>query len=45
MVIKGVTEVLLGSIPMEDLDVVIDPKRQRLVVNPESPYIATKILK
>ena len=45
VVIKGVTEVLLGSIPMEDLDVVIDPKRQRLIVNPESPYIATKILK
>ena len=45
VVIKGVTEVLLGSIPMEDLDVVIDPKRQRLIVNPESPHIATKILK
>lgn len=45
VILKGVTEVLLGTIPMEDLDVVIDPKRQRLVVNPESPYIATKILK
>ena len=45
VILKAVTEVLLGSIPMEDLDVVIDPKQQRLVVNPESPYIATKYLK
>ena len=38
-------DVELGSIPMEDLDVVIDPKQQRLIVNPESPYIARKHLK
>ena len=44
-VLPGDVEVLLGSIPMEDMDVVIDPKRQRLIVNPESPYIATKHLK
>jgi clan AA aspartic protease len=44
-VLPGDVEVLLGSIPMEDLDVVVDPKRQRLVVNPESPYIARKHLK
>jgi clan AA aspartic protease len=44
-VLPGDVEVLLGSIPMEDLDVVVDPKRQRLVVNPESPYIARKRLK
>ncbi|HXI25955.1 MAG TPA: aspartyl protease family protein [Pyrinomonadaceae bacterium] len=44
-VLPGDVEVLLGSIPMEDMDVVIDPKRQRLMVNPESPYIATKHLK
>ena len=44
-VLPGDIEVLLGSIPMEDMDVVIDPKRQRLMVNPESPYIATKPLK
>ncbi|MBF0344272.1 MAG: clan AA aspartic protease [Nitrospirae bacterium] len=30
-------EVLLGAIPMEDLDVVVDLKAQRLVVNPENP--------
>ena len=44
-VLPGNAEVLLGSIPMEDLDVVIDPKQQRLIVNPESPYIARKHLK
>ena len=44
-VLPGDIEVLLGSIPMEDMDVVIDPKRQCLMVNPESPYIATKPLK
>lgn len=45
VVLPGTAEVLLGSIPLEDLDVVIDPKQQRLIVNPESPYIATKYLK
>ena len=45
VVLPGADEVLLGSIPLEDLDVVIDPREQRLIVNPESPYIATKHLK
>jgi clan AA aspartic protease len=45
VVLPGASEVLLGSIPLEDLDVVIDPKRRRLVVNPESPDIAMKPLK
>ena len=45
VVLAGTGEVLLGSIPLEDLDVVIDPRQQRLIVNPESPYIATKHLK
>jgi hypothetical protein len=35
----------VGSIPLEDLDVVIDPKQQRLMVNPRSPDIATKYAK
>jgi clan AA aspartic protease len=33
-------EVLLGAIPMEDLDVVIHPATRTLRVNPESPNIA-----
>jgi clan AA aspartic protease len=45
MVLPGNSEVLLGAIPMEDMDVLIDPKRQRLIVNPEHPYVATKHLK
>ena len=45
VVLPGATEVLLGSIPLEDLDVVIDPKRRQLIVNPESPDIAMKPLK
>ncbi|MBF0143170.1 MAG: clan AA aspartic protease [Magnetococcales bacterium] len=31
---------LLGAVPMEDLDVLIHPARQELIVNPESPHIA-----
>jgi clan AA aspartic protease len=45
MVLPGESEVLLGSIPMEDLDVLVDPKRQQLIVNPKSPEIARKSLK
>ena len=45
IVLPGNAEPLLGVIPMEDMDVVVDPKQQRLIVNPESPYIARKHLK
>ena len=44
-VFPGDAEPLLGAIPIEDMDVVIDSKQQRLVVNPESPYIARKRVK
>jgi hypothetical protein len=30
--------VLLGQIPMEDMDVVVNLAEERLTVNPESPY-------
>ncbi len=37
-------EVLLGAIPMEDMDVIIHPATQSLRVNPDSPNIAmTKV--
>jgi hypothetical protein len=39
-VLPGNTESLLGAIPMEEMDVLIHPKRQELVVNPEHPYYA-----
>nr|VFK20517.1 MAG: clan AA aspartic protease, AF_0612 family [Candidatus Kentron sp. LFY] len=38
-------QVLLGAIPMEDMDVLVSPSRQRLMVNPESPDIAVSIAK
>jgi len=45
IVLSGDAEVLLGAIPMEDMDVLIDPRQQKLVVNPKHPYVATKHLK
>ncbi len=38
MVLAGDSEVLLGAIPMEEMDVLIHPKEQKLVVNPAHPY-------
>lgn len=32
-------EVLLGAVPMEDLDLVVSPSRRTVTVNPESPNI------
>lgn len=38
-------QVLLGAIPMEDMDLMILPKERKLDVNPESPNIASSIAK
>ncbi|MBI5603823.1 MAG: clan AA aspartic protease [Deltaproteobacteria bacterium] len=38
-------QVLLGVIPLEDMDLVILPKERTLDVNPNSPNIATSIAK
>lgn len=38
-------EVLLGAVPMEDMDIVIQPKLLKVTVNPESPNIAKGIVK
>jgi clan AA aspartic protease len=38
-------EVLLGAIPMEDMDLVILPKTRALDINPESPNVATSVVK
>ena len=38
-------EVLLGAIPMEDMDVIIHPATRTLQVNPESPKIAMAKIK
>ena len=45
MVLPGDAEILLGAIPMEDLDVLIHPREQKLIVNPSSPNFAKKSLK
>ena len=45
LVLPGNNEVLLGAIPMEDMDVIIDLKKQTLEVNPEHPYFAQMKLK
>ncbi len=44
-VLPGATEVLLGAIPMEDMDVLIDSRQQQLIVNPAHPYMAKKSMK
>ncbi len=37
--------VLLGAVPMEDMDLVISPSRQTIVVNPKSPNIPSAVVK
>ncbi len=39
------TQVLVGAIPMEDMDLIVSPRTRALDVNPESPNIATSIVK
>ncbi|MBI4871679.1 MAG: clan AA aspartic protease [Candidatus Riflebacteria bacterium] len=34
-------QVLLGAIPLEELDVLIDPRNEKLIVNPEAPNMAS----
>jgi clan AA aspartic protease len=38
-------EPLLGAIPMKDLDLVIDPSRQSVDVNPQSPNVPQSLAK
>jgi clan AA aspartic protease len=45
MVLPGDNEPLLGAIPLEDMDVLIHPLRQELIVNPDHPYFAQMKLK
>ena len=43
LVIGG--SVLLGAVPMEDLDLVVAPSRQTVTVNPKSPNIPSAVVK
>ena len=38
-------QVLLGAIPMETMDVIVHPRTQQLVPNPDSPNIPVSIAK
>ncbi len=44
LVVPNATKTLLGAIPLEGMDVLIDPKRERLIVNPSSPDVARMLL-
>jgi len=45
IVLPGNTEPLLGVIPLEDMDVVLNPRHQTIMVNPEHPDMPVKPLK
>ena len=45
MVLPGDSETLLGAIPMEDMDLVIEPKPETVRVDPTMPYISKKSAK
>lgn len=44
-VLQGNNEPLLGAIPMEEMDVLIHPVRQELLVNPDHPNYAVLKMK
>jgi clan AA aspartic protease len=45
MVLPGNAEPLLGAIPMKDMDLVVELRTQRLIVNPEHPLAPQMSLK
>jgi predicted aspartyl protease len=45
VVLPGNSEPLLGVIPMEEMDVMIHPQREELIVNPNNPDYAVLNLK
>ena len=45
MVLPGDSEPLFGAIPMEDMDLVVEPRTQRLLLNPEHPLAPQMSLK
>jgi len=44
LVVPGNSQVLLGAIPLEGLDVIIDPNKNELTLPPSRPYVAGTIL-
>ena len=45
VVLPTTSEVLLGAYPLESLDAFIDPKRQKLLLNPKSPNNPTAYIR
>lgn len=45
MVLPGDAEPLLGAIPMEDMDLTVELRTQRLIVNPQHPLAPQMSLK
>ncbi len=45
MVLEGRNEPILGSIPLEDMDVLIHPQSQQLIINPDHPFYSQMKLK
>jgi clan AA aspartic protease len=45
VVVEADTDVLLGAIPMQGMDVMVDPKREQLILNPDSPDKARMLMK
>ncbi|MBY0424293.1 MAG: clan AA aspartic protease [Cytophagales bacterium] len=45
LVLPGNNEVLLGAIPLEDMDVIIHPQRQELIVHPDHPDMPLMVIK
>ncbi len=45
IVLPGAAEPLFGAIPMEAMDVMIDPKNQQLIIPPDRPYLPLISLK
>jgi clan AA aspartic protease len=45
MILPGSSEPLLGAIPLEDMDVLIHPQSQEMIVNPDHPYYPQMKLK
>jgi clan AA aspartic protease len=38
-------DVLLGAVPMEDMDLIVSPAHRKLVANPESPNFPSALIK
>jgi len=44
-VLPSADKILLGVIPIEDMDILIDAKQEKLIVNPKTPYLASMSLR